>query len=410
MQLKDLINFKDSQFIFDVLLKEDGDPRFVGGCVRNVLMGRDIKDIDVGTRLLPNVVEKLFTAYPNVKVIDVGKEFGTVRIAMNLNSYEITTLRKDVHTDGRYAVVEYTDNWEEDASRRDLTINGMSYSPKHDKLYDYFDGQKDLKSGLIRFIGEAHERVKEDYLRILRLFRFYTYCGKTIDKASFDACKTYAKEMDRLSKERKMNELYMILHHEDYMDTLELMKENNILEHVSGFVDWRSGINLCKRLEDLCSSYDCGFSLMLKIFSLFQKTNLASYKITQEFITLSSEEKKYLTDLSRFISCCSLSEVMKKPHYFLYYHQKVFLDGFLYLQAIEFKEDKIIFGKIKKISEQALPDFPLSGSDLMSKFYLEQGKELGELLRDARAFWIESEFKTDKETLLEYIKTIRPSL
>jgi tRNA nucleotidyltransferase/poly(A) polymerase len=460
MQLKDLINFKATRFIFDVLSSKDKQARFVGGCVRNSLLEQQVKDIDIGTTLLPDEIEELFVQYPNVKVIDIGKEYGTVMLAVDHHTYEITTLRKDVHTDGRYAIVEYTNDWEEDAARRDFTINGMSYSPKEDKLYDYFNGQEDLKAGLIKFIGDPHKRVEEDYLRILRLFRFYTYYGKLIDPASLAACKTYAKNMDRLSKERKMSELYRILAHDNYMEALELMDGNGILEHISSLPDWKAGMKLCNELENLCSNYGHAFTLPLKIFALFHRAGLTPSAIEKEFITLSKAEKKYLTALAKFVSSANLNEVITKPHYFVYHHREVLLDGFLYLEVSlhdsppssssrmrgsrdtdssqrsiilespkhldkaltssrdflsldprireEDESDKDFsltqlrhsFNKTKKLLKHEQPIFPLTGSDLMSRFSLEPGKKLGQLLEFAKNSWIESKFTADKESLL----------
>jgi poly(A) polymerase len=425
MQLKDLIDFKDSRFIFDVLTRDGKQARFIGGCVRDVLLGRELQDIDIGTTFLPDEVEQLFSQHPNVKVIDIGKEYGTVMVVVNHHSYEITTLRRDVHTDGRYAVVEYTDDWEEDAARRDFTINGMSYSPMEGKLYDYFSGQEDLKAGLIKFIGDPHKRVEEDYLRILRLFRFYTYCGKLIDPAAFAACKKYAKHMDRLSKERKMSELYRILSHKDYMDSLELMETNGILEHVSAFPAWRSGIESCIALEKICSDYGCEFELLLKIFTLFHKPGLASSQISKEFITLSQVEKRYLTALSKLVTSTTLDDIAAKPHYFVYHNREVLANGFLYLVSLDNQgfganypplpsssrrrddgsgKGKSCFERIAKLLKGPIPSFSLTGTDLMSNFSLKPGKELGGLLDIAKNFWIDSEFEADKDSIIAYLK------
>jgi poly(A) polymerase len=409
MSLKNLIKFKDARFIFDVLAKDDKKARFVGGCVRDMILKREAKniDVDIGTTLHPDEIEKVFSQYPNVKTIDVGKEYGTVMVVVNHHTYEITALRKDVHTDGRYAVVEYTDDWEEDASRRDFTINGMSYSPHEEKLYDYFNGQEDLKVGLIKFIGEPQKRVEEDYLRILRLFRFYTYYGKTIDPASLAACKKYAKHLDRLSQERKMSELYRILSHIDYIETLELMTANKILEHVSSLPDWGSGIKLCKKLEKICSSYGCEFPPTLKIFALFRKEGIAPSQIAKEFITLSKKEKKYLTALTRLVNSFTLNDLLTRPHYFFYCYREVLLDGLLYLQAKQSQvKDKADFDKIATLVKHDLPTFPLTGDDIMSQLSLKPGKKLGRVVELAKNFWIESEFKASKASILAHTKNL----
>ena len=176
---KPLENIKEAQIIFTYLNetgKED-QVRFVGGCVRKSISGESIDDIDLATILEPNEVKKRLNK-KNIKVIDTGISHGTVTVILNKNKFEITTLRKDVSTDGRHANVEYTLDWEQDALRRDFTINAL-YADIAGRLFDPLQGIADLKKGKIKFIGSAEERIQEDYLRILRYFRFFTQYSKT---------------------------------------------------------------------------------------------------------------------------------------------------------------------------------------------------------------------------------------
>jgi len=200
MTLYNLLNFYDSSTIFSVLKDGGGNPRFVGGCVRNILANLPINDIDIATTLLPGEVESLLEK-SNIKTLDVGKEHGTIIALLEGRSYEITTLRKDIETDGRHAVVSFSDSWEEDAQRRDFTINAMSYDPYTKELHDYYGGKKDLKDGVVKFVGDPDKRVKEDYLRILRFFRFYAIYGRNnkIDHESLKACKDNAEKIKILS-------------------------------------------------------------------------------------------------------------------------------------------------------------------------------------------------------------------
>ena len=158
-------------------------------------------------------------------------QHGTVTLIFEGHHFEITTLRKDVNTDGRHANVEFTNNWEEDAKRRDFTFNAM-YMDKNAKIYDYFDGKRDLKEGIVRFIGDPLKRIDEDYLRMLRFFRFHTYLGKRYDDGSFGSVVVKQNEITKISKERIKSELFKILTHKNAHKTLFDMREIGFLQKI----------------------------------------------------------------------------------------------------------------------------------------------------------------------------------
>ena len=149
--------------------------RFVGGAVRDSLLGREVKDVDAATTLLPEAVMALLEK-AKIAAIPTGIDHGTVTAVIDGKHFEITTLRKDLACDGRHADVAFTDNWRDDAQRRDFTMNAMYLSPEGE-LFDYFDGETDARAGKVRFIGDAGARIAEDYLRILRFFRFFAHYG-----------------------------------------------------------------------------------------------------------------------------------------------------------------------------------------------------------------------------------------
>ena len=184
--------------------------RFVGGCVRDAVAHRPVKDVDIATPLPPGEVMELL-ARAGIKAVPTGIEHGTVTAVVGDKTFEITTLRKDVATDGRHAQVEFTDDWIADARRRDFTINAMSCAPSGD-VYDPFEGMRDLAHGKVRFVGRADQRVQEDYLRILRFFRFYGAYGRPApDQDALAACRTHAAKLKTLSGERVRDELLRIL-------------------------------------------------------------------------------------------------------------------------------------------------------------------------------------------------------
>ena len=167
---------------------DQGLTRYVGGAVRDDLLGLPVSDIDLATRLRPDeVVARLEAA--KIKAVPTGIDHGTVTAVSDGHPFEITTLRRDVSTDGRRAVVDFTDDWEQDAARRDFTINALSADPLTGELFDYFGGLEDLKTRHVRFIGDPLQRIAEDHLRILRFFRFHARFGSgTLDDAALEAC------------------------------------------------------------------------------------------------------------------------------------------------------------------------------------------------------------------------------
>lgn len=214
--------------VMDALTVDGADVRYVGGCVRDALARRKVNDIDIGTPDSPERVSALLKA-KGIKVIPTGIEHGTVTAVVSGHAFEITTLRCDIETDGRRAVVAYTDDWIVDSSRRDLTINAMSATRDGD-VYDYHDGIPDLAHGRIRFIGRAEERITEDYLRILRYFRFYGHFGRPpYDDGAFNACRKNAEHLLDISAERVRHELLRILIAPDPADVFILMRDAHVL-------------------------------------------------------------------------------------------------------------------------------------------------------------------------------------
>jgi poly(A) polymerase len=205
-----------------------GGPRYVGGAVRDTLLGLPVSDVDIATALLPNEVMKRLQG-AGIKSIPTGIEHGTVTAAVDSKNYEITTLRRDVVTDGRRATVAFATDWQEDAARRDFTINALYADPKSGEVFDYFDGISDLEARRLRFIGDANQRIAEDYLRILRYFRFVArYGGGQMDADAIQACANGAHGLTALSRERIAQELTRILALKDPGASVTLMIANGI--------------------------------------------------------------------------------------------------------------------------------------------------------------------------------------
>lgn len=210
----------------------DGDSRFVGGCVRDTLLGLDVNDVDLATRLTPQDVLARLEA-TRIRAVPTGIAHGTVTAIIQGWPVEVTTLRRDVSTDGRRATIAYTDDWREDAARRDFTINALSADPADGAIFDYFGGLADLAARRVRFIGDPLTRIAEDHLRILRFFRFNARFGTSDpDPAGLAACAARANDLMALSRERIADELLKLLALPDPAPTVALMIDTGIFKPV----------------------------------------------------------------------------------------------------------------------------------------------------------------------------------
>ncbi len=221
----------ETKAVLNALMADGTEVRFVGGCVRDAILKRPVEDVDIATPDRPETVMALLEA-ADIKVFPTGISHGTVTAVMGEYHYEITTLRIDEETYGRHAKVAFTDDWIADAARRDFTINTLSCTPDGN-VYDPFEAIDDLAHGVVKFVGNARERIEEDYLRLLRFFRFYAAYGKPPpDVKALDACRLYASKLNTLSAERIWSELRRILIGPNPEDVITLLRSERILEHL----------------------------------------------------------------------------------------------------------------------------------------------------------------------------------
>ncbi|WP_442681454.1 CCA tRNA nucleotidyltransferase [Sphingomonas sp. ASY06-1R] len=230
-------NDPDLARLADALGEAEGLVRFVGGAVRDTLLRLPVSDLDLATSLRPDEVSARIRA-AGFKAVPTGIAHGTVTAVLTSGPVEVTTLRRDVSTDGRRATVAFTDDWREDAARRDFTINALSAAPTTGQIFDYFGGVADVEIGLVRFIGDPLARIAEDHLRILRFFRFHARFGKgAMDDAALSACAARAKDLMALSRERIAQELLKLLGVSNPTPTIAVMVDGAILAPVLPEVD-----------------------------------------------------------------------------------------------------------------------------------------------------------------------------
>ena len=393
---KSLENIKEAQEVFSYL-NEDRDEivvRFVGGCVRKALNGENIDDIDLSTSLHPEEVKKILRK-KHIRVIDTGIDHGTVTAILNKKSFEITTLREDIFTDGRHAKVQFTSNWTKDALRRDFTINAI-YADINGRIFDPLNGTEDLKNGEIKFIGSTNDRIQEDYLRILRYIRFFAEYSKQVDhKKNIQYIKQNINGLNKVSNERIFAELKKIL---SLKNINQIFLDNDLKDIILIIFPQFKYYKRLKKLNNidkkLIKSYDYKLILTLLILDETNDYDFFCYKyriskeIKEKFINISKNFKNLKN--KKFYSKQSIKK-------FLYLNNKKYLiDILLFSNFINSNNEKFNLKELLDyISNYKIPKFPISGNDL-KKYGYESGEKLGQKLKFLESKWIENEFVLDK--------------
>ncbi len=396
LELKKKLHFKSENYLYllEVIKSQNHNVRLVGGVVRDAILGIDSEDVDITTSMRPEEVKKVFTSL-GCKVIPTGIKFGTVSVLYNGELFEITTLRKDVSSDGRHSQVEYTDDFYIDALRRDFTINALSYCPFEEKIYDYFDGVKDLESGLVRFIGDADLRVKEDYLRILRFFRFFGKFGKKIDQNSLNFCIKNKSFIKNLSRERVKSEFDLILKLSNYSDVIILMNSISILQEILPI----SYLKLDEFIDaqNIANKFSTYLANETKYALLFLRGGDISYAKLLD-LKFSRIEARIITDLLSIQRQKNIDEYFLKE---IWLERDNFCQFFIFIAAI-FQVKEKIESMFLLLKNQQKPLFPINGNDLLSIGI--SGIMMGEKLAYIKRKWIESDFALTKQELINIAK------
>ena len=368
--------------------------KLVGGVVRDAVKGDKIKDIDLTTSIVPSKIKNLFSD-KDYKIIDFAEDHGVLLVVSKKYEYQVTTLRQDINSDGRYAKVKFTTNFLEDSNRRDFTINAL-YSDFEGNVYDPQGGLLDLDQAKIRFIGDPSVRIKEDYLRILRYFRFlsyYTHDLKQIDQPSMRACIDNAENIKKISRERISNEFLKLIEGKNCVLSLNIMKENNILNLISNDLNNVSKESLMK-LETLPKNKN------IRLAFLIIGSKIDYLKVSAD-LKLSNKVKKLLKIL---ISNQSLVFTKKNIGRHLYFFGR-FNVKYIYIINSVFSGKKLNESIIKIIDLWKSPIFPLTGSDVI-QYGIKEGKRVGDILNAVKIWWIEKNFKNNREDCLKKMKKI----
>jgi poly(A) polymerase len=377
-----------------------GDARFVGGAVRNSLLGAAVVDIDIAVPMPPDQALARLKAKA-IKVVETGLDHGTVTAIAGTHAFEITSLRRDVETDGRHAKVAFTDDWAEDASRRDFTINAL-YASADGEIFDYATGVEDLDAGRVRFMGDARRRIAEDYLRVLRLFRFHAWYGKgEVDAEGLRAAAEAKNRLKTLSAERVAKELLRLLEASHPAPVLRVMAATGIL---SELLPGALQLPRLERLTELDAANLFPRDPVLRLAALLPDDEQAARAIA-DALKLSNADRTRLEQAlggERIGAQLSAQDARR----------------LLYRLGVGRFKDKVMLqwagsdtgigaGAWRMLLEMAdnwqRPRFPLTGRDVMQAG-VPEGPEVGRVLAQLEDWWMAGDFAADEAALRDRLR------
>ena len=395
-------NSKDIKLLFKNLEKDETKGKevamFVGGCVRNHLQSKKIEDIDIATILTPDEVKKKLE-HSKFKIIDTGVEHGSVTVVIENKKFELTTLRKDIRTDGRHAEIETIDNWKEDSNRRDFTINAI-YLNKKGKIFDPQQGINDLNNKVIKFIGDPQTRIEEDFLRIIRFLRFSIQYNSSVEQTTVKAIKLQLNGIKNLSKERVLSELQKILKLENFF---KLINNKELLEIFCLVFPEFKKIDRLKNFSLIKNQIENSEILLLAILLVDLKSNHEyfshKYKVSKK-----THENLYLLGNKFRDSKLDKEFFKKKLKNNLY---EIGLKNLKILFCLNLLDKKKITSKeinfFQVIEKILIPKFPFDGKFLIKKG-IQEGKKIGKILKEAERFWVQNDFNLSSEDIETIIK------
>ena len=376
--------------------------RYVGGCIRKIINNEQVEDIDLAVNLSPSEVSKVLKKN-NIKSYETGIEHGTITALINQNKFEITSLRKDIATDGRHAKVEFLNDWQEDASRRDFSINSI-YADIDGNLFDPFNGKKDLENGEVKFIGNVEKRIKEDYLRILRYIRFFlNYSRKKHNAKVTIIIKKNLEGFSKISPERLLDEFKKLVRSKGF---LKLTKDKFCFEIVNLIFPQFKNLSIFRNLnsfaKDNIKNVDFIFLISLMIIDGSDNVDYFIYKFN-----ISKKDQKRLLLLNNFFSNKINNKTFSKNNLqkILYFNEKQSLLDLINFQIFKSKKvDTKLSGMIEFFKDKEPPLLPVRATTLMNKYNIPEGKKLGIMIKKIEKKWLDNNFQISENEIQKFIK------
>ncbi len=357
--------------------------RWVGGAIRDTLLGLPVADVDCATTHLPDaVIDRCRDA--GIRTVPTGIDHGTVTAVLDDGPVEVTTLRRDVATDGRRATVAFAQEWQDDAARRDFTINALYAHPETLEISDYFDGLNDLAARRVRFIGDARERIREDHLRILRYYRFQARFGAEMDPQAEQACAELAATLKGLSRERIAGELLAILALPQPQVTVARMREQGVLEVILPEACKRFVEDL-KVLEETERAHGIAPDPIRRLAALLPPISEVAGEVAAR-LRLSKNQRNHLSCIAN-----RNPDDVVRPH------------ALAYSEGIDCAVDRILLvgGDAAALKDWSVPRFPLKGGAIVERG-VEAGPRVAQILRAVESRWIDEGFP-DQGRIMELL-------
>jgi len=386
--------------LFEVLGAPVVDARVVGGCVRNHVMGLPVGEIDAATPEAPEAVMRRL-ANMGVRAIPTGLDHGTVTGLIGGRSFEVTSLRRDTACDGRHAAVEFTTDWKEDARRRDFTFNAMSMRADGE-LFDYFGGFGDAEAGRVRFVGDPGDRIQEDYLRILRLFRFHAWYGRTsLDAATLAACRAHAGGLARLSAERVQAEIAKTLAAPSPAQVLTLMQGCGVLTAVLPEIADLSRLAALTRVE---SAVAAPTDWRRRLAACVTETDADGLARRLKF---SAADRLRLVRLAADAPALDIATPPAQLRAALYRHGPELIYGRVLLAwalaRTRNANDDGWMDQLGHIAAWQPQSLPVSGADVLA-LGIPQSPRVGQILGAVEAWWMGKDFVPSREETLQELR------
>ena len=401
--LDDLKYFNTAKQIFICFQNQNYKLKLVGGCVRKLITEEKIDDMDIAINIEPEKIKKVLVEQ-KIKFVETGITHGTITVLINDFKFEITSLRKDLSTDGRHAKVEFTSNWEQDAQRRDFTINAI-YCDITGEVNDPLNGIEDLKNGIVKFIGDPNERIKEDYLRILRYFRFYIqYSNHQHDIEVVQAIKRGLNGITKISKERILDEFFKILNlknfYELFNDKFSCSVILTIFPQLKHYGRFRAIQNIPNKIVNrlniplifsillIDNSDNCEFFLYK--FKLSNRDKNRILFLLNKYKEINIEE---LLDEQKLVKLAYLDNTVEIIDWLVF---STFVSEGIDVHTVE--------KRISFLDKLRLPVFPITADYLKLKYNFSESKELGLALKKLEKSWIDNDFIIDKNEIKNILK------
>ena len=384
--------------LFNAVEENGGTIRFVGGAVRDTLAGLSGFDIDLATDLSPDELVEACQSN-GLKTVPLGLKTDIIGVVIDNQIVEVSSLRKNRNHDKFGKDFEYTDDWSADASKRDLTINAV-YADFRGNVFDYYDGISDLENGIVRFIGSAEDRIKEDYLRIMRFFRFYSIFSKTpINQEALQACIKLKDGLRSVAIEKVRDELFKLLVTPQITDTMRIIYDNDILGY---FLPKSEHLDALQRLTKLVADAQYSGNFLRRLFVLYQPNSSQAENIANILRFTKKQKETFVRWAKIEINDENIVTPADRLKYVYRYGKQFTIDKILLTLSIN---QHILFNineVLKEIENMIIPIFPIRGKDIIARG-ITNDREIGETLNKLEQLWIDGNFNLTRDELLQKI-------